>query len=103
MKILFVGILDVPWSTSFPLMREFDKKGHQVAPFDFRSIAKQHSKDRKNIQYVIRNKLGRFLRKSCIPFDNLNRYFLKINGYYEMNADLLLEVRQGKYDLVFFC
>lgn len=102
MKILFAGIFDVPWSTSFPIKREFEKKGHTVVPFDYRTIIKNYAGDSQNCSYIIKEKLGRILRKAYIPCNYLNRFNNKVNGRYEMNFNLLSKVKKENYDLVFF-
>ncbi len=100
MNILFVGVLDVSWSLNIPLMREFEKEGHKVVPFNYITIAEKYAGDTRRYQFLLREKLGRLLRKPFMP-DKLKRYYCKTNGRYQMNQDLLTEVKKGSYDLVF--
>ena len=90
MKILFVGVLDVPWSTHIPMVREFIRLNNKVDEFNFRTITKNNLLISKST----------FLTKHSI----LNRILAKINRCYgrrNMNRVLLNNIIENKYDLVF--
>jgi len=101
MKILFVGVLDIPWSTNIPMTREFERLGHKVIPFNYRTIAMSYALAQNSRKYKIKDKVTSFLRRLPIPAGFRTLYY-HVNGREDMNKQLLREVQQGSYDLVFF-
>lgn len=101
LNILFVGVLDLPWSTNLPMMREFQKKGHRVIPFNYRTIVRKYDEHEKNYRYLFKEKLGNLLRKPCMP-RKLQHFYYKSNTRRQMNNELLSKVKSDRYDLVFF-
>ncbi len=89
MKILFVGVLDVEWSTNCSMKHAMEGLGHTVVDFNYRTIA-----DRYSCNNVANKPLGKwvdksasFLRSGKIPL-RLSWYF-KRNGRKQMNQALL--------------
>lgn len=104
MKILFVGVLDVDWSTNRPMKRVLEGLGHIVVDFNYRTIAQQHNQKKRLSNNLLDGWIDRsasFLRSSKTPI-KIDWYY-KRNGRKEMN-DLLLEtVKKDQFDLVLFC
>jgi hypothetical protein len=99
MKILFVGVLDVEWSTNCSMKHELENIGHKVISFNYRTIAKEYAA--KKSDTVINRLIDKgtsFLRSSRIPF-NFDWYFLK-KGRKEMNILLLDKIKKEKYDMI---
>ena len=103
MKILFVGIFSVPWSTNHKMVKALEKRNHKVVKFDFRHRAFKNviikspfyvDKIKKKFDIV-------FTYRTYLPnlFRNL-RFFLF--GNWKMNKQLLSIVRNNSFDLVFF-
>lgn len=90
MKILFVGVLDVPWSTHIPMVREFSKLNNKVDEFNFRTITKNYSLISESFYLMKYSIFKRFLSK-------INKYY----GRRMMNRILLNNIIKNKYDLVF--
>jgi len=90
MRILFVGVLDVPWSTHIPMANELTKLNNNVVKFNFRTITNKY---RLVPEFTIRNKyhlIGKILNK-------INKWY----GRKKMNEALFNNVITNKYDLVF--
>jgi hypothetical protein len=100
MKILFVGVLDVDWSTNCSMKRALENLGHTVIDFNYRTIADKYNYD--NIDNTLLDKwvdkLASFLRSGKTPLQ-LSWYF-KRNGRKQMGELLLEEVKKGPFDLV---
>jgi len=100
MRILFVGILDVEYSTNCSMKRELENMGHEIIPFNYRTVAKEYmTKKSHTIMDRWIDKGASFLRSSRMPF-NFSWYFLR-NGRKEMNQLLFDDIKKNKYDLVF--
>ena len=100
MKILLVGVLDVPWSTNIPMQRCLEGFGHAVDAFNYRTIAKDHSGrwGRSMAVPLVLDKACSYMRRHPrLPASDI---FFKINGRHQMNQMLLDTVRQGNFDLV---
>ena len=100
MKILFVGVLDVDWSTNCSMKRVLEDLRHTVVDFNYRAIT-----DRYNCSSVPNNlpekwidKLASLLRSDRVPL-NLSWYYYRSKRE-EMNDLLLEEVKRGRFDLV---
>jgi len=103
MKILFVGVFSISWSTNHDMVRALRKKNHKVIKFDFRLMALKNIK-LKSTFYANRFKKKFdiiFTYRTYLPniFRNL-RYFLF--GNWRMNKQLLKLVKSQNFDLVFF-
>ena len=101
MKILFVGVLDVPWSTNIPMQRALERLGHQVEAFNYRTIARRHCADwyAERALAGILDKVASYLRRyDWLPFGK--RWYFSLRGRGVMNRGLLDMVRNGAYDLV---
>jgi glycosyltransferase involved in cell wall biosynthesis len=98
MKILFVGVLDVEWSTNCPMKRALGDLGHTVVDFNYRAVVDRNSIDNKLLGKWV-DKLASFLRSGKIPLQ-LSWYF-KRNGRSQMNHLLLEQIKKGRFDLVF--
>ena len=87
MKILFVGILDVPWSTNVEMKHALLGLGHEVDDFNYRTEEANHIPVwQKNVFFAIfLNKLFSFLRRfDRLPGPIKDLYF-KILGRKKMN------------------
>ncbi len=98
MKILFVGVLDVPWSTNIAMMRELEKKGHHVTAFNYRTLMKKYAEAADNFM----NKWEKIYKVLNKPLQSqyLQDLYYRSIGRYQMNRDLMNEVKCGSYDLV---
>lgn len=101
MKILLVGVLDVPWSTNCSMKRELELMGHYVEPFNYRTVTKTFCPAPKRLvaetdRYI--DKLASFLRSDRNPL-NTTWYYSR-NGRREMNKLLLETVKNSDFDLV---
>jgi len=114
-KILFVGVLDIAWSSNIPMKIEFEKRGYSVTPFNFRTIAKNFTLYRETNLPGLRGlheQIGGFLYKlvdlfaNCLKLPLFPPFIAKIgytlNGRKKMNRMLLDFVKRGNYDLIFF-
>jgi len=103
MKILFVGVLDISWSTNRAMQRELEKLGHEVISFNYRTIESGHVSKRWYSDTKIDiwlDKAASYLRRdSWIPF-RLGWYFHR-KGRDKMNHLLIETVRKGNFDLIF--
>lgn len=102
MNILFVGVLDVPWSTNVEMKKALIELGHQVDSFNYRSIADNHipAWQRNAIFTVFFNKLfSLFRRLDWLPKGMRGLYF-SILGRRVMHNLLMEQVGSKNYDLV---
>jgi len=102
MKILFVGVLDVSWSTNCAMQRQMEKSGHEVVAFNYRTIAERCALKRwfsgTKID-VYRDKAGSLLRRDLwLPFRS--GWYFHCNGRGQMNELLVETVREGNFDLM---
>jgi glycosyltransferase involved in cell wall biosynthesis len=101
MNVLFVGVLDVPYSTNIPMKRAFERRGHSVDVFNYRSVTAEQSSHSSDIGRRTADFLGRMARW----FDRngmSNGIFYRVLGRGVMNRRLIEQVRNNGYDLVFF-
>ncbi len=98
MRILFVGVMDVPWSTDLQMMKELEKCGHNVTAFDYCSVMKNYAKAADSFI----KKWQKFHKVLKRPFrtQHLQNIQNKSVGRYQMNRDLMNEVKCGNYDMV---
>jgi len=104
MKILFVGVLDVDWSTNHPMKRVLESLGHTVTPFNYRTIADKYNLMKRPLSELLDrciDKLASFLRSSRVPVQ-LDWYYNR-KGRKEMNELLLETAKHGQFNLVLFC
>jgi len=101
MKILFVGVLDLHWSTNVEMKKALEELGHEVEAFNYRTIADQNNSgySRTRLFKMLIDKPASFLRRfNCLPI--LNGLYFKICGRAQMNKLLIQKVAQEKYDLI---
>jgi hypothetical protein len=101
MKILFVGVLDVDWSTNCSMKRTLEDLGHIVIPFNYRTIANDSSFSAICSSTLLdrwADKATSFLRSDFAPL-NLPWYYNRKNRRY-MNNLLIDQVKKNKFDLV---
>ena len=102
MRVLFVGVCDVSWSTNVPMAGALTAMGHEVDVFNYRTISACFAPRypaRVPIAFAL-NKIGSVLRRYPRLPAGRNLYF-RIAGRGEMNRQLREKVRTGRYDLVF--
>jgi hypothetical protein len=97
MKILFVGVLDVYWSTNCEMRDALILLGHDVHDFNYRSIESNYSS--LALCKFCERFLGYLRRFNNIP-KILSKYYYSISGRGEMNEHLLRVAINGDYDLV---
>ncbi len=102
-RLLFVGVLDIPWSDNIPLKRAFEKKGYIVDTFNFRSVAKELSICCRNDSrlYFLIDQVANCLKLPFFP-SFVREIGYTLNGRKGMNQKLFEAVKRGDYDLVFF-
>ena len=76
-RILFVGVLDVNWSTNLEMKKALLALGHEVDKFNYRTIEHTHIPAWQNniVFKIILNKLFSFLRRFeriPIPFKDID-------------------------------
>jgi hypothetical protein len=101
MKILFVGVLDVDWSTNCSMKRALEDLGHIVVPFNYRTIANDSSFPAICSSMLLdrwADKATSFLRSDFAPL-NLPWYYNRKNRRC-MNNLLVDQVKKSKFDLV---
>ena len=56
MKILFIGVLDIPWSSNTSMTKELRNLGHDVIDFNYRTISQNFFQNesliKKNIEKI---------------------------------------------------
>lgn len=99
MRILFVGVLDVDWSTNCSMQRALERLGHSVVPFSYRTISADFN-TRTNFGLLdkLKDKGASFLRSDRIPVNST--WYYRRNGRKEMNTVLLETVKSDNFDLV---
>jgi glycosyltransferase involved in cell wall biosynthesis len=104
MKILFVGVLDVNWSTNCSMKRALEDLGHIVVPFNYRTIANDSNFSPIFSSVLLDkwvDKTASFLRSNWPPL-NLTWYYNRKNRR-QMNDILLRKVKKDNFDLVLLC
>jgi len=102
MRILFVGVLDVNWSTNVEMKNALLSAGFDVQDFNYRTLAEDATPwwQRNPIFYFWANKISSILRRfEWLPAPIRSIHF-RILGRRAMNAKLMREVRHGQYGLV---
>ena len=101
MKILLVGVLDVPWSSNCSMAAALKALGHSVIPFNYRTLGKNFLQG-KNIGLLKAvDRFASLFRSASMPLQT--EWYYKRNGRAEMNLELLKTVKSEKLDLVIFC
>lgn len=86
LKILFVGVLDVPWSTNIEMKKALLHLGHEVDDFNYRTVAKNSIPNwQKNPLFKYIEKLCSFLRRLDFLPETLRSIYFSINGRKIMN------------------
>lgn len=102
LKILFVGVLDVPWSTNIEMKKALLHLGHEVDDFNYRTVAKNSIPNwQKNPLFKYVEKLCSFLRRLDFLPETLRSIYFSINGRKIMNNLLIKKVINTNYDLIF--
>ncbi len=98
MRIFFIGTMDVPWSPDLQMMKMLEKCGHNVTAFDSCSVMKNYAKAAGSFI----EKWQRFHKVLKKPFrtQHFQNLHNKSIGRYQMNRDLVNEVKCGNYDIV---
>jgi len=104
MKILFVGVLDVSWSTNVEMKNALVEFGHNVDHFNYRTIEKENIPAwQQNFFFAfILSKLFSYLRRYDALPGHMNMLYYRIMGRKQMNQKLLKKVKSQNYDLVLF-
>jgi len=104
MKILFIGVFYTEWSTHHPMVKALRKQNHQVIKFDYRYLALKFQKVKHPLYLRGFKKYFDKLLKSKIQIPQKIRSLkFHLFGNHEMNNFLLESVKNGNFDLVFFC
>ena len=122
MKILFVGVFNIPWSADFPRAWGLKQEGNQVFCFDYRYKIKDVTQKQnnfnqspQNIKTFIVNTLKSkpwmfYLKKINSYFETRNFQFYRkwkeiynLKGFWKISRRLLYEIKENRYDLVFLC
>ena len=104
MKILFVGVIDVPSSSNTSMAKELRNLGHHVIDFNYRTISRNFSRNENRITQNVEKLLQKpysLLRRFSTRSSLYNPYF-SIQGRKAMNDSLERVLNSEKYDLVLF-
>ena len=102
MKILFVGVFSVPWSTNHQMVKAFENKGQKVIKFDYRHIAFKNIKLKVPIYLSLIRKKFDIIISFRIYLPNIIRNLrFYLFGNWKMNRQLLYLIRNQNFDLVF--
>jgi len=104
MKILFVGVIDVPSSSNASMAKELRNLGHHVIDFNYRTISRNFFKDENLITQNVEKLLQKpysILRRFSTISSLYNPYF-SIQGRKAMNDSLDHILNSEKYDLILF-
>jgi hypothetical protein len=101
MRILFVGVLDIEWSTNCSMKRVLERMGHEVVPFNYRTVAEGFSS--KEVVFFDKwlDKAASFLRSEWSPVKL--RWYYHRRGRREMNQQLLQTVKKDRFNLILLC
>lgn len=102
-RMLFIGILDVSWSSNIPMKKAFEKNGYIIDPFNYRTIAKKFTpyyRLGRRVYYYAEQFANCLKLPFCPKF--VKKIGYSINGRRRMNEILLETVKRGNYDIVFF-
>lgn len=103
MRVLIVGVLDVPWSTNVSMKHALEKSGHFVEAFNYRTVEAQYKKSCFITNTFVDKWLDKafsFLRSARLPFNSTLYY--RRSGRKKMNQLLLDTVKKNSLDLVLF-
>jgi len=101
LKILFVGVLDVDWSTNVEMKKALLQLGHEVEDFNYRTIAKNFTPNWQKIKlFKCVEKFFSFLRRLDYLPKSIRLTYFSINGRKLMNNLLIKKVINKKYNLV---
>lgn len=101
MKILFVGVLDVSWSTNVEMKKALETLGHEVHEFNYRTIAKKYSNQisrSRLFKWMVEKPASVFRRFEWLP--GLSDLYYRICGRQGMQRLLLKLISTIKYDLI---
>lgn len=104
MNILFVGVLDIPWSTNLEMKNSLTEMGHRVDEFNYRSVAKANIpwwQDNPCFAVLLNKVFSRFREVEWLPSAIRDLYF-SIQGRPAMHALLQEKAKNGNYDLILF-
>jgi len=102
LNILFVGVLDVPWSTNIEMKKALMELGHRVDEFNYRTVAAANIPWWQSNAFftVLLNKLFSWSRRiDWLPLAIKDLYF-SILGRPKMHALLREKVASVSYDLL---
>ena len=104
MKILFIGVLDIPWSSNTSMTKELRNLGHDVIDFNYRTISQNFFQNesliKKNIEKLLQKPYS-LLRRLPVKLSLYKPYF-SIQGRKAMNDSLNHILNSEKYDLIIF-
>lgn len=102
MKILFVGVLDVRWSTNLEMKRALEQLGHDVDDFNYRSVAAQYRHRIDRLKLFPIDKLASALHRVRWLPGMISNWYWRRAGRDKMRNLLMERVKAGVYDLVLF-
>ena len=78
MKILFIGVLDIPWSSNTSMTKELRNLGHDVIDFNYRTISQNFFQNesliKKNIEKLFQSRSKNLDAKLWIQKAILKKY-----------------------------
>ncbi|MBN4064858.1 glycosyltransferase family 1 protein, partial [Dehalococcoides mccartyi] len=102
MKILFVGVMDVEWSTNLEMKRGLEQLGHEVDDFNYRSIATEYDRQMWPFNMVFFDRTASAVRRVRWLPSFVSNWYWRRAGRGRMRTRLLDQVKTGNYDLVLF-
>lgn len=102
MKILFVGVLDIHWSTNLEMKRGLEKLGHSVEDFNYRTVAAQQTGRFGLINIRLFDRLASRLRRVRWLPGLLSDWYWNRSGRGKMRRLLIDRVKSGNFGLVLF-
>lgn len=102
MKILFVGVLDVYWSTNLEMKRVLKSLGHDVDDFNYRTIAEDNRRGFGFPKVVPVDKFASGLHRLRWLPGIISNWYWRRAGRGRMRLDLMEMVKRNNYDLVLF-
>ncbi|MFX1393587.1 MAG: glycosyltransferase [Promethearchaeota archaeon] len=100
MKILFVGTFEAKYSTHHSLIKEFKKRGHNFAKFDFRYLPSKYMRLKNHWYKKFKDYFYAFISYR-LNFPNIIRNLrFYLFGNWRMNKQLLNLVKSHSFDLI---
>ena len=101
MKILFVGVCDIEWSTNVPMVSALKSLGHDVDVFNYRTFYKSLNIDQNIFVRQIERGASFLRRYQFLP--NILKYsYYKFSQKHSISIEILNLSRKRNYDLIIF-